>query len=707
MNNRKIDSKTWLEQIKKNRALLHTDLIEKAVIFAESASSGLTTFYGQSCLEQGLEMANIILDLKLDEEAVAASIITSTLQHTQLNMDSIKIHLNENIAKLASDVLQMNIINTLQAKKTRDALQIDRLRKTFLAMVSDIRVVLIKLAEQMCIMRGIKHINTAERRRVAQDTLDIYAPLANRLGVGQLKWELEDIAFHYTNPDIYKTIATFLAERRIDRENRIHTIMLRLKNTFAASKINATISGRAKHIYSIYSKMQKKHLDLKNIYDVSAVRILVDKLEDCYTVLSIVHRLYDHVPQEFDDYIANPKSNGYRSIHTAIIDQENKHFEIQIRTKEMHNEAEHGIAAHWLYKENKDPSKLSGYEARITFLRQLLDWKVFDKGFEDRVYAFTPTGDIIDLTMGATPLDFAYHIHTLLGHRCRGAKINGHIVPLTHPLQTGDRVEILTIRDGTPSRDWLNKNAGYLKTARARAKVAQWFNQQEIEQYTDIGKQTLDREMTKAGIRQIDLQKIATRLHFKNANALLTSLGHGSLRVAQIFHVMHQQETSAEEPLTSLKSHKKTSTTHLEIAGINDLLTRIALCCKPIPGDHIIGFITQGRGVSIHKKNCNNIMHVTDTHRLMAVSWDNKQLNHYYVDLQILTQERENVSKEIIAMLSNEKIDLINLNSSVNKKNHILSITITVQIHDIIQLQQLMNHISRLPPVIQVKRLSE
>lgn len=565
----RIDLDAWVRTTKKNYHIEDVTLIHNAAKLAEAASKGLTTFYGQSCLAQGLEIADIILYLKLDQEAVAASIIASTLQHTRLSTDSVIQELNENVARLANGVIEMNVISTLQnnPKKSRDQIQTDRLRKTFLAMVSDIRVVLIKLAEQMCIMRGIKNINPIERQRIAQETLDIYAPLANRLGIGQLKWELEDIAFHYTNPDMYKSIAKFLAERRVDRENRINAMVLRIQDKLNKANISASITGRAKHIYSIYLKMQKKNLDLESVYDVSAVRVLVDNLENCYTVLSIVHSLYDHIAQEFDDYIANPKPNGYRSIHTAVIDHENRHLEVQIRTRAMHDEAEHGVAAHWIYKEGDAKPQLSGYEAKITFLRQLLAWhkdlaqqddkpnQEVNEIFEDRVYAFTPTGDIIDLAVGATPLDFAYHIHTQLGHRCRGAKINGHIAPLTHALRTGDRVEILTIQNGAPSRDWLSKDSGYLKTARARAKVAQWFNQQEIEQYINTAKHTLDREFTRAGIQQMDLQKIAARLNFKNANAMLSSLGHGSLRTAQILHAAQTEQRQTTAPRTFISPH--------------------------------------------------------------------------------------------------------------------------------------------------------
>jgi GTP pyrophosphokinase len=722
----RIDLESWLQTAKKNHHLDNITLIQNAAKLAESASKGLTTFYGQSCLAQGLEMADIVLDLKLDQDAVAASIITSTLQHTRLPTEIVIQQLNDNVAKLANGVLEMNVINTLQnnPKKSRDQVQTDRLRKTFLAMVSDIRVVLIKLAEQMCIMRSIKNINPIERQRIAQETLDIYAPLANRLGIGQLKWELEDIAFHYTNPETYKSIAKFLAERRTDRENRINAMVLRIKDKLNKANITANITGRAKHIYSIYLKMQKKHLDLKDVYDVSAVRVLVDNLENCYTVLSIVHSLYDHIPQEFDDYIANPKPNGYRSIHTAVIDHDNKHLEVQIRTRAMHDEAEHGVAAHWIYKEGESKPQLSGYEAKITFLRQLLAWhkdlaqqeskpnQGFNEIFEDRVYAFTPAGDIIDLPTGATPLDFAYHIHTQLGHRCRGAKVNGNIVPLTHALRTGDRVDILTIQNGTPSRDWLSKDSGYLKTARARAKAAQWFNQQEIEQYINTAKQTLDREFARAGIQQMDLQKIAARLNFKNANAMLSSLGHGSLRTAQILHAAQteqQQATAARTFTPHYQRKENTPSSGLEVAGINDLLTRIARCCKPIPGDTIIGYITQGRGVSIHRQDCNNMSHVKldQNNRLIKVNWDSKHPGAYYVDLQIRAQGRENILKEITAILANFKIDLLSMNSIADKKSSDLTIKITVQIHNIEQLQQVINQINQLPQVNSVKRLAE
>ncbi|MHB1949700.1 MAG: GTP diphosphokinase [Gammaproteobacteria bacterium] len=715
-----IDLPAWLRKIHDKKQLKNLDLVTKAAELAEHTSKGLTTFYGQPVIEQGLEMAEIILDLNLDQEAIAASIIVSTAQHTNLKIETITAQLGENIAKLVTGVSQMNVINNLAKIKTRDQTQIDRLRKTLLAMVSDIRVVLIKLAERTCLMRGIKKINPTERKRLAQETMDIYAPLANRLGVGQLKWELEDFAFHYIDPDTYKTIANFLAERRADREKLIHETIAKLKENLDKTHIEANITGRAKHIYSIFMKQQRKHLDYKHIYDYSAVRILVPSVQDCYQALSIVHGLWEHIPEEFDDYISNPKPNGYSSIHTAVIGPGGKNMEIQIRTRQMHDQAEHGIAAHWIYKENK-PTQ-SGYEAKIAFLRQLLEWhkdvaketaaseQIQQQFFEDRVYVFTPAGDILDLPAGATPLDFAYQIHTGLGNRCRGAKINGHIVPLSYTLQTGDQVDIITIKEGTPSRDWLNKETGYIKTPRARAKVAQWFRQQEVSQYIESGKHSLEREFNRAGIQHPSLHKIAALFNYKDDDALFAAVGHGTVRPAQVIHAAQEQQrqaTGAHIPAITTTKKISPKPTGLQISGADDLLTRIARCCKPIPGDEIIGYITQGRGVSIHRKSCNNLAHLSPEigGRFLDVSWDQKHIGNYYVDLQIRARGKEDLLKEISGLLPNLKIDLVTLNSTISKKSNMIYITMTIQIHDVEQLHQLTSQLHKLPNIVDIKRI--
>jgi GTP pyrophosphokinase len=718
--NGEIDITTWLSTTKTTYSLEKTDLIEQACHLAKEASKGLTTFYGRPCIEQGLEMGRIILDLHLDQEAVAAAIMLSSMQHTKLSIDTVTEKLGPNVTKLIRGVQQMDAIRNLQKITNKDSqqLQIDRLRKLLLAMVSDIRVVLIKLAERTCIMRGIKDINPAERKHIAQETMDIYAPLANRLGIGQLKWELEDVSFHYADPVTYKKIASYLAERRSDRENRIHTIVERLKENLKQAGIKAEISGRAKHIYSIYLKTKRKDVNYDNIYDISAIRLLVPEIEDCYAALSIVHSLWEHIPAEFDDYITAPKPNGYRSIHTAVVGPDGKSLEIQIRTHKMHEEAERGVAAHWLYKETK--TNAAGYENKIGFLRQLLDWhrevahdddarsnSIYEQILEDRVYVFTPAGEILDLPAGATPLDCAYQIHSHVGNHCRGAKINGHIVPLTYHLRTGDQIEILTNPNGTPSRDWLNPEFGYITTARAREKVAHWFRTQDLDQHIESGKRTLEREFSRLNV-QINLQKIASQLGFKDEDAFLASVGRGITRVAQISHALETEHEPSKPHVIHLSTKKSTSkSSGMSIAGIDSLLTRVALCCKPIPGDAIIGFITQGRGVSIHKQDCNNVcrLDTKENNRLIAVSWDDKNIGAYYVDVQIKAHGRENLLREVANYLANAKVDLVNLTSTMSQNKNLLIITITIQIRALTQLKDLLAQITHLPGVIEAKRL--
>jgi len=470
-------------------------------------------------------------------------------------------------------------------------------------------------------------------------------------------------------------------------------------------------------IYSIYLKMQHKNLELKDIYDYSAIRILVPTLEDCYKALSIVHSLWPHVDEEFDDYISKPKPNGYRSIHTAVIDPDGKNLEIQIRTKDMHTESEHGVAAHWLYKEKK--SHLAGYETKITFLRQLLDWQsdVTQNNKqttmeETRVYVFTPEGDVIDLTLGATPLDFAYHIHSDVGHHCRGAKVNGHIVPLTYQLKTGDKVEILTHLQGTPSRSWLSPSAGYLKTARARSKVMHWFKQQDIDKNIAAGKEMLERELQRLHIpfAAIEFEKIAKELHYKTEDAIFAAFFDGQVRLTQIMHaIQHTQGQKIPLPKPKETVEKKHGApSELQVAGIDDLLTRIALCCKPIPGDNIVGFITQGRGVSIHRADCSNIVRAGSSNhdRIIQVSWDSRHAHTYYVDLRIMAHGRAHLLKDITALLANAKVDLVSLHSTLNKKNNTLIITATIQTHDVKQLDQLSQQLTQIPNIIDVKRLT-
>jgi len=663
-----INLAAWLEHFKKYTQIKDLAIIKHAAEFASNLSLGLTTFYGQPFVEQGLEMADIVLDMHLDAESAAAAIMIGIVRQINLAPEILEKNLGSTVTNLTQNVLAMDRLDALQA---RGQIQLDRLRKTFLAMTSDIRAVLIRLAERTCIMRGIKNINPTERAKIAQETLNIYAPLANRLGIGQLKWELEDIAFHFIHPDIYKTIASFLAEKRIDREKRIKKNIELIKTQLKKTNIDAEIYGRAKHIHSIYLKASRKQVDYQHIYDFSALRILVNNIQECYETLSIVHQLFQHIPEEFDDYISNPKPNGYRSIHTAVADDNGKTLEIQIRTKKMHEEAEHGLAAHWVYKESG--SGKTNVDARVTLLRQLLAWQTdlteqtskITSQLDDTIYVLTPAGEIIDLANGATSLDFAYRVHTQIGHRCRGAKIRGNIVPLTRSLQTGDIVEIITAAEGAgPSRDWLNQHAGYLKTARARAKVAHWFRQQDTAEINE-------KSITEKTISEKDRAK-----------------------------------TTEIAPPTPIKRAIITASDGFSVAGIDDVLTRIARCCKPIPGDKITGFITQGRGISIHRENCGSIRQAASDRegRLIPVNWDSTPHHHYYADLEIYAGGNANLLKEITALLANNKIDLISLKSMLSHKNNTNHVIMTIKIEDTKQLQQLTTQLKQLTGIMHVKR---
>jgi GTP pyrophosphokinase len=712
-----IDLSAWIAHCETYFPTDKLSVITKAAAEAQTLSQGLTTFYGQPSLLQGLEMAEILLPFKLDPDCIAAAIVMPCTHNASFHTLNIAERLSPQVAKLIASAQKLEGINdTKQIENfAHDHTQIDRLRKLLLAMVSDIRVVLLKLAERTCIMRGIKSINPSERQFIADQTMRIYAPLANRLGIGQLKWELEDTAFHYINSKKYGEIAALLAERRIERESRIQTIISTLEQVMQTHHVNGTVTGRAKHIYSIYNKMQTKKLNYADIYDSSAFRIIVDNIDECYQALSIVHALWPQIPKEFDDYIASPKPNGYRSIHTAVTGPDQKSFEIQIRTKAMHMEAEHGVAAHWVYKESDNTAR--NYENKINTLRQLVHWhqdtsshkdlnELYEKILHDRVYIFTPSAEILDLPTGATPLDCAYHIHTDIGHRCRGAKINGHIVPLTYTLQTGDNIEIMTSNHGSPSRDWLNAQFGYLKTSGARAKVAYWFRHQELQSHVEAGKHLFEKEFSKHKT-PINISKLANYFQFKNELNFYAAISRGNIRLGQI--AQHLQEPilakTIVKPLPSqLKDAHKT--TRMNIAGVQDLLTRIALCCKPIPGDAITGFITQGRGISLHKRECCNLQNLSDSdlNRLIDVSWDKDHIDHYYVDIKIKANNSSQLLKEVMSTLVNEKLHANHFTSTLTR-NNVLLISLTLQIESLSQLNTLMQKFTHLTGVIEVKRI--
>lgn len=722
LDNGMINMDAWLTHLQPRYQPADLELIRNAAMLAELAGADTATESGESCIQQGLAVADILADLELDHFTLAAAIVSESVQYSDLSIDDIREQLGDTVANLVIGVERMGAINNLSSRNLYTRMQMENIRKMLIAMVDDMRVVLIKLAEHLQLLRHCAHMPENFRQQVAQETMNIYAPLANRLGIGQLKWEMEDQAFRFLEPKRYKEIASALNTRRVEREqfvrDIVHFIRQEIENIHIA---HAKVYGRAKHIHSIYKKMTRKNVNINEIYDAIAVRILVDTVEQCYQVLSIVHNEWEQVPQEFDDYIANPKTNGYKSLHTAVKTPEGRVFEVQIRTYQMHSDAERGVAAHWLYKEGGNGRK-AGVDAKIEWLLEVLSWQKevvhqenitrdIDSGFfEDRVYIFTPTGDIVDLPKGSTPLDFAYHVHSQVGHRCRGAKIDGKIVPLTHVLQTGEQVEIITGSEPKPSRDWLNPHRAYLKSPRAKAKVLHWFKQLDYDKNKNDGKEILERELKRLHLHTFNADDIANALSFKCGDDLFAALGRGDVRLAQIINRILPEEKAREKEQSSELNHTasppKTQTSSINVSGVSHLLTYMAGCCHPLPGDNIIGYITIGRGISIHRENCPNVLHANEAQkqRLIDVTWTDATPNHYPVGVRLHVQDTPNIQKEIQNCVSQENARVLSFHISQSAQQGELIIESILQIENLDILSRVLNKLEALPNVIHAER---
>jgi GTP pyrophosphokinase len=715
----------WIQEVEAKRGGEDLQFIRHACSLTQLAETDHPLHHGFSCLQQGLSMADLLMELSLDSEAVAAGIVYGSVQHAELSLEDVAEHLGSGVAKLVRGAKQMDAIRLLDEYSVKDGVQTENIRKMLLAMVEDIRVVLIKLAESVYLLRAARYLNSDAQVSLARQILHLYAPLANRLGLSQLKWELEDRAFRYLNPDVYQELSLSINQSRLDRERYIVQMSAELQDWITAAHIKkAEITGRAKHIYSIYRKMTRKHVGYDEIYDVNALRVLVPSIEDCYTVLSIVHTQWEPIKKEFDDYIATPKSNGYRSIHTAVIADEGRMLEVQIRTFDMHHESELGGAAHWRYKEGAQQQ--AGYDAKIAWLRQVLEWqkelvggtaatdKQHSTVFDDRAYVFTPDGKIIDLPQGATPLDFAYHVHSEVGHRCRGAKVNGHIVPLTSALHTGDRVEILTTKHPAPSRDWLNPHLGYLKTSRARAKVHHWLKFQDFDKNVAEGRAILDKELDRLGIEKPDYDKLAPRLNFKKSEDIFAALGCGDIRLSQILNGIQailEPSKRIVEQLPIKVNLKPTSipSTHsgIYIQGVGNLVTQFAKCCKPLPGEPITGYITtQGRGVMIHSQDCQSVLNAMQKHpeRLIETTWGDKPNAGYAADIFVIAYDRPGLIRDITTILSNEKLNVMALNTKTDPAAHLAHTNFTIEINGLDALSRVLNSLKQLPNVVEVGR---
>lgn len=718
------------------------ELIKRAYDFAEKAHEGQQRASGEPYISHCVGVAKILVQLQVPPTVVAAALLHDTVEDTNVTYEELSNTFGDEIAKLVDGVTKLTNLPRVSQKEKQIALMegksisefeddnslikeelqksrkkelaTETLRKTLMAMGDDVRVVLIKLADRLHNMRTLNYVPEHKRTRIAQETLEIFAPLANRLGLWQIKWELEDLSFRYTNPEDYKAIAQKLAERRVNREMEVNRIILDLQKIMEDGGIQAEISGRTKHIYSIYQKMTQKDKSFENILDLRGVRLIVNDIPSCYAALGIIHTHWRPIPNEFDDYIAVPKDNFYQSLHTAVIYSDGKPLEVQIRTREMHYNAEYGIAAHWVYKEKGDQD--DHYQQRINWLRKLMEWRQdvedaeeFVKGvktdvFEDRVYVFTPRGDIIDLPVGATPIDFAYMVHTEVGNRCRGAKVNGKLVSLDYRLKTGDQVEILTTKHGGPSRDWLNPHLGLVNTQRARSKIRQWFKRQNREQNLAQGREILDKELHRLGLMDLDISHLAKSFGYKEPDDLYVALGWGDIAIGKLVNFLTEVETSTNDPLLTLKPSEveRRDTDSVSVLGLKGILTNYAKCCNPAPGDDIIGYITRGRGATIHRRDCPNILRIKDKERLVKVSWGEPRRT-FPVMVQVKAFDRQGLMGDISMVLSNEGVNMRDV--SVKTANSFANINLMLDITDINQLSRVLTLMESLPNVINAFRI--
>ena len=744
---------TFLDMYSANYSQVDLDLILRAYRLASEAHEGQKRASSEPYINHCVAVASILAELRIPPEVIAAGLLHDVVEDTAITLDDIRRDFGNDIAKMVDGVTKLTNLprvsrgdqhsedeeheeerklmaelrgtpdpdlEVAQIARSRryDAVS-ETLRKTFLAMGEDVRVVLIKLADRLHNMRTLGYMPEHKRRRIAQETLDIFAPLANRLGIWQMKWELEDLAFRYVNPEKYKEIATNLAERRTDREKELGEITGKLNDLIHRAGIKTSITGRPKHIYSIYRKMVRKGVQFDQVHDIRGVRIVVPDIPSCYSALGVIHTHWRPIPGQFDDYIAVPKDNFYQSLHTAVFYDDGKTLEVQIRTPEMDQNAELGIAAHWRYKEGG--VRDDAFEKKIIWFRSLMEWRqdVEDASefvdslktdvFQDRVYVFTPKGDIIDLPTGSTPIDFAYHVHTDIGHRCRGAKVNGKLVTLEYSLKTGEQVEVLTAKRGGPSRDWLNPNLGLVKTQRARAKVRYWFKKQAREQNISQGRALLDKELRRLGISDINLDQLSHRFDYRDVEDLFVAVGCGDLPLIRIANHLMQIEqdedglTFGSRVATDLPAQSHDT---IMVVGMKGLLTTIAKCCNPVPGDEIIGYITRGRGATVHRTDCPNILRLRERERLLKVSWGEPKRT-YPVSVQVKAYDRDGLARDVSNLIANEGINmgLVQAGIDHSAKLNTAVLDMILEVKDIDQLTRVLTRIEALPNVLEVHRV--
>lgn len=713
---------TLKERIKSYNPTANLELVDRAYEFAQKAHDGQHRISGEMYIFHPLEVAIILADLELDTITIAAGLLHDVVEDTEYTLEDINREFGDEIALLVDGVTKLGKLEF----KTKEEQQAENLRKMFLAMAKDIRVILIKLADRLHNMRTLKYLPVEKQKEIAIETLEIFAPLAHRLGISKIKWELEDLAFRYLEPERYYELVEKVAKKRREREEHINKMIAILEKKLEAAGIKAEIQGRPKHFYSIYKKMKEQNKSFEQIYDLTAVRIIVSSVRDCYAALGVVHTLWKPIPGRFKDYIAMPKPNMYQSLHTTVIDSSGEPLEIQIRTYEMHKTAEYGIAAHWRYKEG---NKSDDFDKKLSWLREILDWqrdlrdaKEFMESlkidlFSDEVYVFTPKGDVINLPAGSCPIDFAYRIHTDIGNRCIGAKVNGKIVPLDYKLKNGDIVEIITsAHSNGPSRDWLQ----FVKSTQAKNKIRQWFKKERREENINRGKEMLEKEAKRQGydiyqlINQDFMDNLLKKLSFQNIDDLFASVGYGGISATQavqkILEEYKKNVRSDKGELESAKGEQKFKQKNkifegVKIDGVDNVLVKFSRCCNPVPGDKIVGYITRGRGVSIHRQDCPNVINnVYDKERLIEVKWDGFKEKSFPVEIEASGYDRPGMLSDVLDILGdmNTTIDSVNARAS---KNGIAVIDLILEITDKQHLDNIIQKLKKINGIFEVRRV--
>ena len=723
-----IDLELWLSQLSERCPDINLARIREVCDLSQQAESRTTAINGAwiegvSSFKVGLDIADILTELYMDEDGLVAGIIYRAVRENQITLNHVKKTFGDNVAGLVEGVLRMAAISNIELVSDQQVLgessdQLEQARRMLVALVDDVRVVLIKLAERTCAIRNIAHSSSENRIKLAREVFDIYAPLAHRLGIGHLKWELEDIAFRYLETNAYKRIARLLDEKRSDRQEYIARIVAILEEKLGLFKIDGEVAGRAKHIYSIWRKMRRKGIQFSEVYDVRAVRILVPEVNDCYRVLGIVHNLWRNVPYEFDDYIATPKENGYRSLHTAVIGPEGKALEIQIRTHEMHEEAELGVCSHWQYKSDENETEAKDYQDRVSWLRQILDWQddsinvshlaedILNEVALDRIYVSTPDGYVVDLTPGATPIDFAYRVHTEVGHKCRGAKINGRVVPLNHKLRSGDQVKIITGDEVEPRREWLYEHLGYISTGRARAKIRSWFGNRNKQKNIAEGERLLSAELYHLGIDNLEDEKILGLVDYKKMSELYSAIGSGELNsndvigaVSELFSIQANEQQlgfqfkqETDEPLPPI------------LRGVGDFEHLMETCCKPESGDLIVGLIDDKNVVHVHKQECLFALRPESHNKLIQLEWQTQIKQTFPVNLEIEAFDRSGLLHDITGVFLASRINVIAMQSVSDKLKNRVLVNMTMEVISLNELLQTLEKIEQVPNVISARR---